>query len=237
MPWLAKNLYPWADGIVAVSQGVGDDLAQFVDLDGKHIHVIYNPVVRPELHELARQPLDHPWFRPGEPPVVLGVGRLNPQKDFGTLIRAFAKVVQTREARLLILGEGAQRDELEALVKELHLVQQVSLPGFATEVYAYMSRASLFVLSSKWEGLPGVLIEAMCCGTPVVSTDCPSGPREILKNGMYGDLVPMGSVDALADAIATNLDGGSTGPPRESWRRFEPETVVNQYLEVLLGTC
>jgi glycosyltransferase involved in cell wall biosynthesis len=237
MPWLAKQFYPWADGIVAVSQGVGDDLAQFVDLNGKPIHVIYNPVVRPELHDLARLPLDHPWFRPGEPPVVLGVGRLNPQKDFGTLIRAFAKVVRTREARLLILGEGAQRDELEALVKELNLQQQISLPGFANDVYAYMSRASLFVLSSKWEGLPGVLIEAMCCGAPVVSTDCPSGPREILQDGKYGDLVPMDDADALADAIATNLDAGSTGPPRESWRRFEPETVVDQYLEVLLGTC
>jgi glycosyltransferase involved in cell wall biosynthesis len=162
---------------------------------------------------------------------------LNPQKDFGTLIRAFAKVVRTREARLLILGEGAQRDELEALVKELNLQQQISLPGFANDVYAYMSRASLFVLSSKWEGLPGVLIEAMCCGAPVVSTDCPSGPREILQDGKYGDLVPMDDADALADAIATNLDAGSTGPPRESWRRFEPETVVDQYLEVLLGTC
>ena len=233
MPRLTRRFYPWADGIVAVSQGVADDLARVTGLPRERIQVIYNPIVTPELRAKAQAPLEHPWFAPDERPVIVAAGRLTAQKDFSTLIQAFARVRQTRPARLLILGEGQERPTLESLVRQLGLEQDVSLPGFVTNPYPYMAQASLFVLSSRWEGLPGVLIEALCCGTPVISTDCPSGPREILADGRYGQVVPVEDAAALARAIETSLEGEMPRPPRESWHPVEIETGVNQYISIL----
>lgn len=235
-PWLIRRFYPWADGIITVADGVTDDLVQVAGIPREHIRTIYNPVVRPGLDEKAHAPLDHPWFKPKEPPVLLAAGRLTAQKDFPTLIQAFAKVHQTQPVRLLILGEGEDRPVLEELINALGLDEDVSLPGYAENPYAYMSRASAFVLSSRWEGLPGVLIEALYCGVPLIATDCPSGPHEILRGGRYGQLVPVGNVRALAQAIENTLAGQTPYPSRESWSRFELETVVNQYMSVLLGT-
>ena len=233
-PWLIKRLYPWANGILAVSQGVRDDLSQLTGIPSERIKVIFNPsVVGAEVREKARAPLDHPWFGPGRPPVLVAAGRLQIQKDYPTLIHAFAQVRKTRAVRLVILGEGPKRSMLESLVEKLGLEQDVSLPGFVMNPYAYMAQAALFVLSSRWEGLPTVLIEALCCGTPVVSTDCPSGPREILKDGQYGRLVPVGDANALARAIEESLEGNSTSPPAESWRPYELESVVSQYPNLL----
>lgn len=235
-PRLIKRFYPWANGIIVVSQGVRDDLARLTKIPRERITVIFNPsVVRPEVLEKAQASLEHPWFAPGEPPVLLGIGRLHPQKDYPTLLQAFAKVRQKRPARLLILGEGKERPMLEALLKSLGLEQDVSLPGFVMNPFAYMARASVFVLSSRWEGLPTVLIEALCCGTRVVSTDCPSGPREILRDGKYGQLVPVGDVGALARAIETALADQTPSPPSESWQPYELQTVVAQYTKLLLG--
>lgn len=234
-PPLMKRFYPWANGIVVVSQGVRDDLARLTKIPRERITVIHNPVVRAEVLEKAQAPLAHPWFEPGQPPVLLGVGRLHPQKDYPTLLQAFAQVRQKRPARLLILGEGKERPTLEALLRRLGLEQDVSLPGFVTNPYAYMARASVFVLSSRWEGLPTVLIEALCCGTRVVSTDCPSGPREILRDGEYGQLVPVGDAGALARALETALATHTPSPPSESWRPYELQTVVAQYAKLLLG--
>jgi glycosyltransferase involved in cell wall biosynthesis len=236
-PQLIKHFYPWADGIVVVSHGVRDDLARLTSISRERITVIYNPsVVRAEVVEKAQAPLDHPWFKPDQPPVLLAVGRLQVQKDYPTLMRAFAQVRQARPARLLILGEGRERPMLEALIAELGLEQDVSLPGFVANPYAYMARASVFVLSSRWEGLPTVLIEALCCGAPVVSTDCPSGPREILRDGLYGPLVPVRDADALARAIGTTLDGETSSPPSESWQPYELENVVDRYISFLLSS-
>ncbi len=232
-PWLITRFYPWADGIVAVSNGVAGDLIQVAGIPREHIRTIYNPIVRPELREKARAPLDHPWFKPGQPPVVLAAGRFTAQKGFPTLIQAFACVRQVLPARLLILGEGEQRLALETLIRQLGLEKDVSLPGFEANPYPYMARASVFVLSSRWEGLPGVLIEALACGTPLIATDCPSGPREVLRDGQYGQLVPVGDIAALAQAIELALGGKLPPPPEESWRPFELETVVNQYMNVL----
>jgi glycosyltransferase involved in cell wall biosynthesis len=233
--FLIRFFYPWADGIVAVSKGASDDLAQMAGLDRKRIRTIYNPVVLPELLGKTQTALEHPWFEANQPPVILGVGRLHPQKDFATLIQAFAQVRQRRQARLLILGEGPERPKLEALVKKLGVEQDASLPGFVTNPYPYMAHAALFVLSSVEEGLGNVLIEALYCGTSLISTDCPSGPREILKDGQYGQLVPVGDVTALARAIETALVNKTPPPPQESWRPFELETVVTQYINVLEG--
>jgi len=163
-------------------------------------------VVSDDLDALASEPIEHPWLVPGPPPVVLAAGRLTAQKDFPTLLRAFARLVPERDLRLMILGEGPDRAALEAEIEALGLGDRVALLGFQANPFSYMARARLFVLSSAWEGLPGVLIQAMACGTPVVSTDCPSGPREVLEGGRLGPLVPVGDAEALARAIMQTLD-------------------------------
>ncbi len=229
----SRLCYPWADGIVAVSEGVARDLAPIVGCELARIRVIYNPVVTPELVAKAGADLDHAWFRPGEPPVILGVGKLEAQKDFPTLIRAFAKVRAQRPARLIILGWGPDRPQLEALIVDEGLEPHVDLPGHVAKPYAYMSRAAAFVLSSAWEGLPTVLIEAMALGLPVVSTDCPSGPAEILCNGRYGRLTPVHDHDALAAAMLSALSGHTAPSAHQRLDAFKTDTVIQQYLDVM----
>jgi glycosyltransferase involved in cell wall biosynthesis len=235
MPRLIKRFYPWADGVTSVARGTADDLVSTAGVSPNLIEVVHNPIVTTELRELVAEPLGHPWFGPGQVPVVLGVGRLAPQKDFGTLIRAFARVIVRRPCRLMILGDGPERASLEALVAERGLTGSVDLPGWISNPYPYMAHAGVFVLSSRWEGLPSVLIEALFCEVPVVATDCLSGPREILEDGRYGALIPVGDEEALAAAIETALAGGLAPPPAESWEPYEQETVVRRYLEVLVG--
>src|SRR5574337_725737 len=236
--WQGRQFYPWADAIITNSHGVADDVACVTGLPREHITTIYGPVVTPELHEKMHAPLDHPWLAPGSPPVLLAVGRLVAQKDFPTLLKAFARVRAVRPARLLILGEGKKRTQLELLARQLGVAADVALPGCAPNPFPYMMRASMFVLSSAWEGLPGVLIEAMTCGCPVVSTDCPSGPAEILDGGAYGPLVPVGDDAALAEAILSVL---KTPPDPEGLRAraalFSADHAADQYLELLLGPC
>lgn len=233
-PMLMKRFYPWADGIVVVSEGVREDMARVTNIPRERITVIYNPsIVQSDVSQKAQAHLAHPWLSPGEPPVILAVGRLQPQKDYPTLLEAFSQLRRVQPARLLILGEGKERPLLETLIKEKGLSQDVSMPGFVENPYAYMSRAALFVLSSRWEGLPTVLIEALCCGTPVVSTDCPSGPHEILQGGRFGQLVPVGDATALAKAMQSVLQDGCPAPPPASWQPYELDNVVNQYLALL----
>ncbi len=235
MPFLARRFYSWADGIVAVSEGVRTDLSETVRLPHDRIDVIFNPSVdRAHVSSRAQESLDHPWFQSDEPPVVLAVGRLHQQKDYPTLVRAFAALRQRRDARLVILGEGEKRTEIEDLIRQYNLQSCVDLPGFADNPFAYMSRASLYALSSRWEGLPTVLVEALCCGTPVVATDCPSGPREILRDSRFGRLVPMGDPPALAAAMDAMLSEKKTAPPETSWAPFEVNAVVDRYLDILL---
>lgn len=234
MPRLAKHMYPRADYVIGNSQGVSDDLADITGLPIERIHTIYNPVVTPELKEKAEGELDDPWFSAGEPPVVVAVGSLKRQKDYPTLIEAFAQVRKARSARLLILGEGRERERLEALVNQLNLEDDVRLPGFVQNPCAYMARAGVYALSSRWEGLPTVLVEALYCGPSLVATDCPSGPREILADGKYGQLTPVGDVDALARAIQVALDGDGPRRPSHSWKPFEVNAIIDQYEEILV---
>jgi glycosyltransferase involved in cell wall biosynthesis len=206
LPWFVHFFYAGADKIVAVSQGVADDLAKIAHLPRNSIQVIYNPVVTSDLlQRITNDPIEHEWFMPGSVPVIISVGRLAIQKDFPTLIQAFAIVRQQLPCRLMIVGEGSDRQRLEALVKQLELETDVSLPGFVEHPFAYMAKAKVFVLSSKWEGLGNVIIEAMAAGTTIVATDCQSGPSEILENGKYGYLVPVDDVQALAEAILISL--------------------------------
>jgi glycosyltransferase involved in cell wall biosynthesis len=234
-PGMMKRFYPMADGIIVVSNGVRDDMAQVTKIPQEDITVIYNPsVMASEVLEKAKAPLDHPWFKPDQPPVLVAVGRLEQQKDYPMLIKAFSRIRETQPARLLILGEGRDRSSLESMISELGLNQDVSLPGFVSNPYAYLSRAALFVFSSGWEGLPTVLIEALCCGTKAVSTDCPSGPKEILKDGKYGQLTPVGDAEAFASAIISSLNNHTPKPPAESWQPYELGTIVDQYTNLLL---
>jgi glycosyltransferase involved in cell wall biosynthesis len=234
--WGARLTYPWADGIVAVSHGVAQDLANAIGISEGKISVIYNPVFTPDILTKAKEPIDHPWFAPGQPPVILGVGRLEPQKDFPNLIRAFVKIRQIQPVRLMILGQGGQEQILRDLVCDLGLEDDVSLLGFVSNPFAYMAKSSVFALSSGWEGLPTVLIESMALGTPVVSTNCKDGPAELLDNGKYGPLVPVGDSDALAAAILQVLMSKRKPVPVPSdWLgQFTIESATQKYLDMLI---
>jgi glycosyltransferase involved in cell wall biosynthesis len=234
MPALLHLTYRQADAIVACSHGVASDTARVSGVPLERITVIYNPVFTPDLHAKAEAAVEHPWFAPDAPPLILGVGRLAEQKDFFTLLRAFALVRQRRLARLLIVGEGPDRPALEVLAQTLGIHDDVALPGFATNPYAYMRQASLFVLSSRFEGLPAVLIEALAVGVPIVSTNCPHGPDEILEGGTYGSLVPVGDAAAMAEAMCAMLDAPL---PREMLQQrsaiFSLDASVRKYIQVL----
>lgn len=234
LPLLAASLYRWADAIVAVSKGVAIDLAAVTRIPVERIRVIYNPLVTPDLLAKKNASLAHPWFGKKMPPVILSVGRLTAAKDFPTLIRAFDRVRRYLPAKLLILGEGEERAHLERLIGELELNELVHIPGYVENPYPYMSRANVFVLSSKIEGLPSVLVEAMACGAPVIATDCPSGPSEILEQGRYGRLVPVGDADSLAKAVVEVL----SLPPdvqqaRERAMDFSLERSAAQYSDLI----
>jgi glycosyltransferase involved in cell wall biosynthesis len=231
---LVGTLYPLADAITSVSEGVSDDLAETAGLARETITTIYNPVARPEIYEKANLQPDHPYFNAGGPPVVVAAGRLTEQKQFPVLLDAFARVRMQTDARLLILGEGRDRSSLQVKIQQLGLEPFVSMPGFSDNPYAHMAKAAVFVLSSAWEGLPGVLIEALVCGCPVVSCDCPSGPREILAGGKFGELVPVGDVDGLARAILTVLENPPDRQPlRSRGAEFSLEASVEKYLAAL----
>jgi glycosyltransferase involved in cell wall biosynthesis len=234
-PALVRTCYPWAARVVAVSRGAADDLARTSGFSRERIEVVYNPVITPPVLALARQSPDHPWLACPGPPTILGVGRLTRQKDFPTLIRAFAQVRRSRPARLIILGEGEDRPVLEALATELGVAHDVSLPGFQANAVTYMAASTLFVLSSAWEGLPTVLIEALAAGTRVVSTDCPSGPREILQDGQLGALVPVGDVSALATAMIQALERPGDVVPTAALTPFTRDAAVDHYLRLIEG--
>ena len=233
---LLKVMLPTADGIVCVSDGVSEDLRSRVPSAAHKIETVYNPVVSPGLSKQSEEPVDHPWFDDGGPPVILAAGRLTRVKDHATLLRAFAKVTESRPARLIVLGEGPERENLLRLADSYGMSQQVDLPGFMTNPFAHMSRASVFVLSSRYEGFPNVLVQAMACATPVISTDCRSGPAEILEDGRWGHLVPVGDWSSMADAILQTLDNPQSSEQLVSRASvYSAATSVDRYLAVLLG--
>lgn len=201
-----RSVYRFAAGVLVPSHGVADDFAAFSGLPRARIHVVPNPVVTPHMQALAAETAPHAWLTDGGAPVILGVGELSARKDFATLIRACARLRRTRPCRLLILGEGRRRDRLLALAAELGVADDVALPGFVANPYPAMRAAAAFALTSQWEGLGIVLVEALALGTPVVACDCPSGPREVLADGRYGPLVAVGDDAALAAALAGLLD-------------------------------
>jgi glycosyltransferase involved in cell wall biosynthesis len=202
-----RHLYPRADAVIVPSQGAADDLLDWAGLDPALVRVVRSPIVTPRLAQLAAAPMAHPWLTgTAAPPVVLGVGELGFRKDFETLVRAFAVVRRQRPCRLIILGRGRRHAPLRALADALGVGADVDLPGFDPNPYAFMARATVFVLSSRWEGMPVALVEALAAGTPAVATDCPSGPAEVLAGGRCGTLVPIGDVAAMAAGIVEWID-------------------------------
>lgn len=238
---VVQHFYPWADAIVTASEGVARDLEQNAKISMQQMTVIHNPVVTPDFTQKAQETVAHPWFEEGQPPVLLGVGRIVKQKSFATLIQAFALVRQRYPARLMILGDVDSREpnvkpDLESLIEKFGLQGDVLFLGFVENPYAYMARANVFVLSSIYEGFGNVVAEAIAAGTPVVSTDCESGPAEILNKGQYGALVPVGDYEAMADAIVTTLHQPiDTQVLKARSQAFTIDCIVHQYLDVLNG--
>ena len=234
---LLKLLLPTADAIVAVSQGVADDLRGLFPTASQKVTMIYNPAVWPELADQAVAPVEHPWFNGEGIPIILSAGRLTTVKDHATLMRAFSVVLRSRPARLVILGVGSERENLLKLAECLDLTQHVDLPGFKINPFSYMARSNVFVLPSRFEGFPNVLVQAMACGTPVISTDCRSGPREILGGGKWGRLVPVGDWNSMADAVLETLDNPIPSDQLISRASaFSADASIDRYLEVLTGT-
>jgi glycosyltransferase involved in cell wall biosynthesis len=234
LPPAARVLFRWADQVCAVSEGVARDLAAVTGIPVRKVQVVHNPAMTPEIARQAALGSGHAWLDAKDRPVILGVGTLIPLKDFANLIRAFARVRRTQPARLVILGEGDQRPHLERLARDLDVAADVDLPGFQPNPYAFMARADVFVVSSLVEGMPVAIIEALACGCPVVATDCPSGPAEILEGGKYGRLVPVGDEAALAETIAATLR--ASPDPDELRRRaadFSVERATDRYLQLL----
>lgn len=229
-----RATYRAADGLVAVSAGVAEDLAATLSLPAGRVRVVANPAVTADLAVRAARPLDDPWFAPGAPPVILSVGRLEAHKRLDLLLDAVAPLVRERSARVLILGEGVQRSALQRRVRELGLSPGVRMPGFV-DPYPCMARAAVYVLASDHEGLPTALIEALALGTPVVATDCPSGPREILAGGRHGRLVPTGDAPGLRAAIRAALADPGPPPPPSAWAAYTEDAAADGMLAVLAG--
>lgn len=227
-------LYPQAQAVIVPSAAAARDLIAFAELPSSLVRVVASPAVPAVLFERDPEPPDHPWFTPGAPPVVLGVGELSLRKDFATLLRAFARLAATRDLRLMILGRGGQREALLQLAGQLGVADRVSLPGFSDAVFSHMRHARVFALCSRWEGMPVVLIEALAAGTPVVATDAPGGSRELLQDGALGPLVPIGDVDSLSTALQQLLDHP---PARERLRAaaepYEIEAATTAYLAAM----
>jgi glycosyltransferase involved in cell wall biosynthesis len=229
-PLFIRWLFPFVDAIVGVSKGVCDNIALVSGLPRDKIHVIYNPIFTPELLKKFDAPVDEAWFLNTQISVILAVGRLSTEKDFPTLIRAFALVKQQYPVKLVILGQGGELPALEELVKELELVNDVAFPGFVANPYAYMSKVKMLVMTSIYEGFGNVLVEAIIAGTPVVSTNCESGPAEILEDGKYGDLVAVGDVPALAAAMINTLNNPRNPELlRQRGQEFSLEAALTKY--------
>ena len=238
--WLKRRrlaaAYRRADALIGISRGVGEALVQMTGPGGPPVYTIWNPVDLDNIRLQAAQAPDHPWLADKEGPVIVSVGRLVAAKDFGTLLRAFARMRRSLKCRLIVLGEGGQRRRLTALADSLGVAADFDLPGFRSNPFALMGRADLFVISSIFEGANNALMEALALGTPCVATDCPSGPREILDDGRLGRLVKVGDVDGLADAMQAAME---SSPDRELLRqaaqRFDLNASVGRYLAILQG--
>jgi glycosyltransferase involved in cell wall biosynthesis len=231
---LFNRIYRRCNGVIAISEGLAKQFLTLANVDGNKMRVIYNAIITPELLPMSKKPVVHTWLNNNDCPVIMGIGRLTAQKDFATLLQAFAQVRKNRPCHLIILGEGEQRAQLESLAIELGITDDIALPGFQKNPWTWLSQADLFVLSSQSEGFGNVLAEALALGIPVVSTDCPFGPSEILEQGKYGPLVPVHDALALASAIEQTLDQPIHPQDlRQAAERFNVTLIGNKYLRIM----
>lgn len=245
MEHLVRRCYRQAHAVVAVSKGVADDVSEYLGIPQSRVSTVYNPIATRDIQAMAGESTSHPWLEAGDVPVILGIGRFVAQKDFPVLVKAFARIRKKLPARLVLLGgdessaeQRLQQQRLVELAKRLGVEEDFDMPGFVDNPFSYLSKAALFVLSSRYEGFGNVLVEALLCGCPVVSTDCPSGPAEILADGKYGRLVPIGDEGELAEAIYWTLKN----PPDKDFLRargeeFSVENAVECYRRVLFDNC
>jgi glycosyltransferase involved in cell wall biosynthesis len=236
---IKSALYRNATRILAVSDGVAEDLARTIGVSRDKLDVIYNPIVDEELDSLAEEAVDHPWFDE-EVPVILAAGRLVDQKDYPMLLEAFSLLRRRTAARLVILGDGELRQSLRNLAEKLGIDGDVAFLGFVPNPYRYMRRCSVFALSSRFEGFGNVIVEAMACSVPVVATDCPSGPSEIITDGADGFLVPVGDAGSMANALQRLLENSELRAKigKEARRRsrdFSIQAAVSSY-EALMAS-
>lgn len=232
--YLMRCLYPKADTIICVSKGIEAEIQKLIGARSTKTITIYNPVDFEDIKEKMIVPLDHSWITNKTAPVIVAAGRLTEAKDYPTLLRAFSQLCKERDARLVILGQGEDCGNLNTLAQELDVARYVDFVGFQNNPFPWMAGCDLFVMSSAWEGFPNVLIQAMACGAPVVSTNCPTGPNEILEDGKWGRLVPVGDPRALSIAMAAALDEESTPNTRARVREFRSDFIVDSYEAILL---
>lgn len=233
IPFFMRRLYPRADFIVAVSHSVARDLSTFIRYPLEKIYVIYNPIVNSKLTELSFAKLDHPWFKEKQYPIVLFVGRFSDVKNIPLLVNAFSLVRKSYECKLVLVGDGPERENLQSLVRDLALSKDTLLINYCPNPYPYMRHSNVLVLTSKWEGLGNVLIEAMACGTPVIATDNLESAREILDNGKFGVLTPNNNVKILADNIVKAIQYEAAPKNiKERANIFSVDTSVDQYLRL-----
>lgn len=232
---LAKFLYPKADRIIAVSKNIKEDLISSFKINSDNIHIIHNPIMHEAITKQALEPINHEWYKKRSSSIVLAVGRLEVVKDYPTLINSFKLLREKLEVKLLILGEGIVKDELQTLIYDLGLEKDVQLIGFVNNPYKYMRNSDLVVLSSIYEGFGNVLVEALGCGTSVISTNCPGGVSEILDNGKYGTLVPVGDAKSLSEAMYEVLSNGDTNlisRNKERANAFSIHNIVKKYISL-----
>lgn len=233
--FLVPRLYRFADLVIANSKETAEDLGKLI---GRKVYAVYNPTINPRIRALSREAVEESWFTDDTRPCVLAVGRFSRQKDFSTLLQAFHRVRESSEAKLVILGEGELLEQLRRQVGELGLEADVYLPGFVVNPYKFMVAADLFVLSSRYEGLPNALIEAVFLGIPCVSTSCKSGPREVLLDGEGGYLVPVGDSAAMAQSILRVLQNPAEAAARAEVAlaavdRFDYDSVKSEFEKII----
>jgi len=233
LPWLVRTHYPFAHEVVAVSGDVKSELRESHGLEADTCTTVRNPVDVEEVTSKSDRKVDHGWFL-NDIPVIVGVGRFIEQKQFSVLLAAFERLTHQAEARLVLVGDGPLREKLTALAVELNIEDRVDFLGFASNPYKYMRRAQLLAISSRYEGFGVVVVEALTCGTPVVATDCPGGPSDILNDGEYGELVDVGDPQGLADAMTRTLENPSD-PDRlvERAHHYRVDKVADRYAEVI----
>ena len=234
---ILRILYRLPIHIVAVSSGVRDDLADVLNLNCESLSVIYNPVLKDGCQRHSLPQPSHPWFKEVNTPIILGAGRLTAAKNFSLLIAAFESVRKVRDARLIIIGEGTERKNLEHLIEERGLENSVDLVGFVHDAANYMFHSNVFALSSNWEGLPTVLVEALSLGVPIVSTDCPSGPGEILRDALHYRLVSVGDLHAFSTALLELLDAPHEFPSDSILKKYSQEFASERYATLIEQLC